>query len=44
MFEKEKKMSEKKWKDEAKTVDSFVKEIEGSDDRTYGPTAAKKNN
>lgn len=43
MFEKEKKMSEKQWKSESKTVDGFVKEIEGSDDRSYGPTNDKKN-
>jgi lathosterol oxidase len=43
MFEKEKKMSEKQWKVESKTVDTFVKEIEGSDERTYGPDAKKNN-
>ena len=43
MFEKEKKMSEKQWKSESKTVDAFVKEIEGSDERTYGPDAKKNN-
>lgn len=37
MFEKERKMSEKQWKKESKTVDEFVKEIEGNDERTYGP-------
>ncbi|GAB0143702.1 hypothetical protein EsHS_00004210 [Epichloe bromicola] len=36
MFEKEKKMSEKQWEKEAKTVDGFVKEIEGDDERAYG--------
>jgi lathosterol oxidase len=43
MFEREKKMSEKQWKTESKTVDSFVKEIEGTDERTYEPVADKKN-
>jgi lathosterol oxidase len=45
MFEKETKMSEKKWKDESKTVDSFVKQIEGEDTRSYlpGDMNAKKN-
>lgn len=42
MFEKEKKMSEEKWKKESETVDGFVKEIEGSDERTYGPDLAAK--
>ncbi|KAK2594440.1 c-5 sterol desaturase [Conoideocrella luteorostrata] len=41
MFEKEKKMSEKQWKTESKTVDEFVKEIEGDDERTYGPDQAE---
>ncbi|QYT02717.1 C-5 sterol desaturase [Trichoderma simmonsii] len=44
MFEKEVKMSEKKWKDEAKEVDATVKEVEGSDDRTYVPDLATKKN
>lgn len=44
MFEKEKKMSEKQWKAESKTVDTYVKEIEGSDDRTYGPDLTAKKN
>jgi lathosterol oxidase len=46
MFEKEKKMSEKQWKQESKTVDEFVKEIEGDDERTYTPdqVEAKKTN
>ncbi|KAI6779203.1 C-5 sterol desaturase-like protein [Emericellopsis cladophorae] len=43
MFEKEKKMSEKQWKAESTKVDNFVKEIEGSDDRTYDPPVDKKN-
>ncbi|KOS16667.1 putative C-5 sterol desaturase [Escovopsis weberi] len=43
MFERDLKMSTKKWKDESKAVDSTVKEIEGDDDRTYGPEMAKKN-
>ncbi|GJN68244.1 C-5 sterol desaturase [Purpureocillium lilacinum] len=42
MFEKEKKMSEKQWKKESATVDEFVKEIEGDDERTYGPDLAAK--
>lgn len=43
MFEKEQKMSKKQWQKESKTVDGFVKEIEGSDERSYGPEATKKN-
>lgn len=45
MFQKDEKMSQKKWKDESKEVDNFVKEIEGDDDRSYGPAdlASKKN-
>lgn len=35
MFEKERRMCEKQWKKESKTVDKFVKEIEGNDERTY---------
>jgi lathosterol oxidase len=41
MFEKERKMSEKQWKAESKTINAFVKEIEGTDDRTYGPDMKK---
>ncbi|KAH0490314.1 hypothetical protein TgHK011_001790 [Trichoderma gracile] len=41
MFEKEVKMSQKKWKDEAQEVDATVKEVEGSDDRTYVPETKK---
>lgn len=41
MFEREKKMSEKQWKKESETVDEFVKEIEGDDERTYGPDRAE---
>ena len=35
MFEREVKMSAEQWKAETKVVDGFVKEIEGSDERTY---------
>lgn len=35
MFEKERRMSEQQWTEESKTVDSFVKEIEGNDERNY---------
>jgi lathosterol oxidase len=44
MFEKETKMSQKKWNDESKEVDSLVKEIEGGDERSYGPDLAAKKN
>ncbi|KAI9147935.1 putative Delta(7)-sterol 5(6)-desaturase [Paramyrothecium foliicola] len=44
MFEKETKMSEKKWKDESKQVETLVKEIEGDDERSYEPDLAAKKN
>lgn len=42
MFERELKMSEKQWNAESKAVDAFVKEIEGSDDRSYEPYSSTK--
>ncbi|KAL6886883.1 hypothetical protein GGI43DRAFT_272247 [Trichoderma evansii] len=44
MFEKDIKMSEEKWKAESKAVDETVLEVEGSDDRTYGPDLKTKKN
>jgi Delta7-sterol 5-desaturase len=43
MFEKEVKMSAKKWKTESAVVDEFVKTVEGEDERSYG-SDTKKNN
>lgn len=42
MFESTKKMSQKQWNKEIETVDKLVKEVEGSDDRTYEPDGEKK--
>lgn len=42
MFEKEIRMSEKKWKVESKEVDKVVKQVEGSDYRSYEPDAEVK--
>ncbi|KAI1378269.1 C-5 sterol desaturase [Hypoxylon crocopeplum] len=44
LFQKEKKMSEDQWKKQAQEMEKMVKEVEGVDDRTYDPTATKKNN
>ncbi|GFP58974.1 hypothetical protein ACSS6W_008249 [Trichoderma asperelloides] len=44
MFEKDIKMSEEKWSAESKAVDETVKEVEGDDDRTYGPDLKTKKN
>ncbi|KAH7308213.1 hypothetical protein B0I35DRAFT_361073 [Stachybotrys elegans] len=42
MFERDIKMSQKTWRAESKQVDDFVKEIEGTDDRTYRPQHESK--
>ncbi|KAM0256160.1 hypothetical protein ACHAQJ_005137 [Trichoderma viride] len=44
MFEKDIKMSEEKWNAESKAVDETVMEVEGADDRTYGPELTAKKN
>ncbi|KAM0428233.1 hypothetical protein ACHAPT_007134 [Fusarium lateritium] len=42
MFERDMKMSENKWKTEVERVDELIEEIEGDDNRTYGPSDTKK--
>ncbi|UPL03322.1 hypothetical protein LCI18_014256 [Fusarium solani-melongenae] len=42
MFERDMKMSENKWRSEVEKVDELIEEIEGDDNRTYGPPDTKK--
>ncbi|KAI1634149.1 hypothetical protein F4809DRAFT_543817 [Biscogniauxia mediterranea] len=44
LFEKEKKMSEEQWSKQVEGMEKIVKEVEGTDDRTYDPVDTKKNN
>ncbi|CAM1510329.1 Fc.00g006640.m01.CDS01 [Cosmosporella sp. VM-42] len=41
MFEKEENMSQTRWKDEIEKVDALVKEVEGSDERSYDQPTKK---
>lgn len=43
MFEREIRMSQKQWQKDAKECADVVREIEGSDDRTYDESAKKTN-
>ncbi|KAK3401183.1 putative C-5 sterol desaturase [Sordaria brevicollis] len=42
LFQKEKKMSTTTWKKQVNEMEKIVKEVEGEDDRTYGPPETKK--
>lgn len=44
LFNKEKKMSESQWKQQAQEMEKLVKEVEGEDDRTYDQNESKKTN
>ncbi|KAI0180435.1 C-5 sterol desaturase [Hypoxylon sp. FL1284] len=43
LFDKEKKMGEKQWRQQAAEMEKLVKEVEGEDDRTYEPETKKTN-
>ncbi|KAK2794937.1 c-5 sterol desaturase [Onygenales sp. PD_12] len=42
LFHKETKMAKDEWERQAKEMETFVKEVEGDDDRTYEETETKK--
>jgi lathosterol oxidase len=42
LFKKELKMSTKEWAKQSKEMEKVVKEVEGSDDRTYLPDGGAK--
>lgn len=45
LFRRESKMAAAEWEKQAKEMEKVVKEVEGKDDRTYGPpdSVTKKN-
>ena len=43
LFQKDAKMSEAEWKNQTKGAEEMVAQVEGKDDRVYGPSDSRKN-
>ena len=43
LFQKEAKMSEAEWKNQTQGAEEMVAQVEGKDDRVYGPSDSRKN-